>query len=100
MPARKINNIYYEDGSAARKILPNEDVRRRNTKNVARNNISKQNNLKRQQQQLRKKASMVACILCGFTMSVIITYMPSIYVKRKDIDVFNILTTTFLWLIT
>ncbi len=86
MPARKINNIYYEDGSAARKILPNEDVRRRNTKNVARNNISKQNNLKRQQQQLRKKASMVACILCGFTMSVIITYRFSL-INEKNLEV-------------
>lgn len=86
MPARKINNIYYEDGSAARKILPNEDVRRRNTKNVARNNISKQNNLKRQQQQLRKKVSMVACILCGFTMSVIITYRFSL-INEKNLEV-------------
>ena len=86
MPARKINNIYYEDGSAARKILPNEDVRRRNTKNVARNNISKQNNLKRQQQQLRKKDSMVACILCGFTMSVIITYRFSL-INEKNLEV-------------
>ena len=86
MPARKINNIYYEDGSAARKILPNEDVRRRNTKNVARNNISKQNNLKRQQQQLRKKASMAACILCGFTMSVIITYRFSL-INEKNLEV-------------
>jgi cell division protein FtsL len=90
MPARKVNNMYYEDGSAARKILPNEDTPRRNTNNVVRKKVSRQNSLKRQQEQRRKNASMVAFILCGFTMSVIITYRFSL-INEKNLEVQNLI---------
>ena len=48
MPARKVSNMYYEDGSAARKILPKEDIPKRRANTAVRKNLSKQNSLKRQ----------------------------------------------------
>lgn len=89
MPARKINNMYYEDGSAARKILPKEDIPRKRVNTAAKRNLSRQNSLKRQQEQRRKNASMVAFILCGFTMSMIITYRFSI-INEKNLEVQNL----------
>lgn len=86
MPARKINNMYYEDGSAARKILPKENIPNKRTNTAARKNLSRQNSLKRQQAQKRKNASMVAFILCGFTMSVVITYRYSL-INEKNLEV-------------
>ncbi len=92
MPARKINNMYYEDGSAARKILPKEDIPRRNTKTAVRRNLVRQNSLKRQQEQRRKNVSMVAFILCGFTMSMIITYRFSL-INEKNLEVQGLMNT-------
>ena len=78
MPARRINSQFYQDGSAARKILPNEDMPRRKTNTTIKKNVSRNNSIKRQQMQRRKNASMVAFILCGFAMSMIITYRFSL----------------------
>ena len=89
MPARKVSNMYYEDGSAARKILPKEDIPKRRANTAVRKNLSKQNSLKRQQEQRRKNASLVAFILCGFTMSVIITYRYSL-ISEKNLEVQNL----------
>ena len=67
MPARKVSNMYY-DGSAARKILPQEDKKTQRKRKV--NSAAKRrNSLKRQQEQRKKNAHMVAFILCGFTMA-------------------------------
>ncbi len=73
MPARRINSQYYQDGSAARQIVP-DDIPKRKTNTTIKRNVSKKNYARAQQVQRRKNASMVAFILCGFTMSVIITY--------------------------
>lgn len=73
MPARRINSQYYQDGSAAKKIVPN-DIPKRKTNTTIKRNVSKKSYARVQQVQRRKNASMVAFILCGFTMSVIITY--------------------------
>lgn len=91
MPARKINNMYYEDGSAARKILPKEDIQRKRISTAAKRNLSRKNSIKRQQEQRRKKASMVAFILCGFTMSVIITYRFNL-INEKNLEVQNLIS--------
>ena len=77
MPARKISNMYYNDGTTARKILPKEETKRKVNTAVRRNN-SNQNSIKRQQEQKKKNAHMVAFILCGFTMAIIITYRFSL----------------------
>ena len=77
MPARNINNMYYENGSAARKILPKEELPRRKTNTAVRRPVSRKNEIKRQQEQRRKNASMVAFILCAFAMSVTIIYRYS-----------------------
>lgn len=93
MPARRINSQYYEDGSAARKILPTEDMpRRRQTNTTIKRNVSKQNSIRRQQVQRRKNASMVAFILCGFTMSIIITYRFNL-INEKNLEVQNLINT-------
>lgn len=91
MPARRINSQYYQDGSAARKILPNEDMPRRKTNTTIKRNVSKNNSIKRQQIQRRKNASMVAFILCGFTMSMIITYRFSL-INEKNLQVQNLIS--------
>ena len=84
MPARRINSQYYQDGSAARKILPNDDMPRRKTNTTMKRNVSKNNSIRRQQIQRRKNASMVAFILCGFAMSVLITYRYSLINEKKS----------------
>jgi len=91
MPARRINSQYYQDGSAARKILPNEDMPRRKTNTTIKRNVSKNNSIKRQQIQRRKNASMVAFILCGFAMSMIITYRFSL-INEKNLEVQNLIS--------
>ena len=91
MPARRINSQYYQDGSAARKILPNEDMPKRKTNTTIKRNVSKNNSIKRQQIQRRKNASMVAFILCGFTMSMIITYRFSL-INEKNLQVQNLIS--------
>ena len=91
MPARRINSQYYQDGSAARKILPNEDMPRRKTNTTIKRNVSRNNSIKRQQMQRRKNASMVAFILCGFAMSMIITYRFSL-INEKNLEVQNLIS--------
>lgn len=91
MPARRINSQYYQDGSAARKILPNEDMPRRKTNTTIKKNVSRNNSIKRQQMQRRKNASMVAFILCGFAMSMIITYRFSL-INEKNLEVQNLIS--------
>ena len=91
MPARRINSQYYQDGSAARKILPNEDMPRRKTNTTIKKNVSRNNSIKRQQVQRRKNASMVAFILCGFAMSMIITYRFSL-INEKNLEVQNLIS--------
>lgn len=91
MPARRINSQYYQDGSAARKILPNEDMPRRKTNTTIKRNVSRNNSIKRQQVQRRKNASMVAFILCGFAMSMIITYRFSL-INEKNLEVQNLIS--------
>lgn len=91
MPARRINSQYYQDGSAARKILPNEDMPRRKTNTTIKRNVSRNNSIKRQQIQRRKNASMVAFILCGFAMSMIITYRFSL-INEKNLEVQNLIS--------
>ncbi|MBO5476561.1 MAG: hypothetical protein J6A15_02255 [Clostridia bacterium] len=90
MPARRINSQYYQDGSAARKILPNDDMPRRKTNTTMKRNVSKNNSIRRQQIQRRKNASMVAFILCGFAMSVLITYRYSL-INEKNLEVQNLI---------
>lgn len=90
MPARKINSQYYQDGSAARKILPDERMPRRKNNTTVKKNISKNNSVRRQQVQRRKNVSMVAFILCGFTMSMIITYRFSL-INEKNLKVQNLI---------
>lgn len=91
MPARRINSQYYQDGSAARKILPNEDMPRRKTNTTIKRNVSKNNSIRRQQIQRKKNASMVAFILCGFAMSMIITYRFSL-INEKNLEVQNLIS--------
>lgn len=86
MPARNINNMYYENGSAARKILPKEELPRRKTNTAVRRPVSRKNEIKRQQEQRRKNASMVAFILCAFAMSVTIIYRYSL-INEKNLEV-------------
>lgn len=88
MPARKISNMYYNDGTTARKILPKEETKRKVNTAVRRNN-SNQNSIKRQQEQKKKNAHMVAFILCGFTMAIIITYRFSL-INEKNLEVQNL----------
>ncbi len=90
MPARRINSQYYQDGSAARKILPDERMPRRKNNTTVKKNISKNNSVRRQQVQRRKNVSMVAFILCGFTMSMIITYRFSL-INEKNLKVQNLI---------
>lgn len=90
MPARRINSQYYQDGSAARKILPNEDMPRRKTNTTIKRNVSRNNSVRRQQIQRKKNASMVAFILCGFAMSMIITYRFSL-INEKNLEVQNLI---------
>lgn len=91
MPARRINSEYYQDGSAARKILPNENMPRRKTNTTIKRNVSRNNSIKRQQVQRKKNASMVAFILCGFAMSMIITYRFSL-INEKNLEVQNLIS--------
>lgn len=91
MPARRINSQYYQDGSAARKILPNENMPRRKTNTTIKRNVSRNNSIKRQQVQRKKNASMVAFILCGFAMSMIITYRFSL-INEKNLEVQNLIS--------
>ena len=88
MPARKVSNMYYNDGTTARKILPKEETKRKVNTAVRRNN-SNQNSIKRQQEQKKKNAHMVAFILCGFTMAIIITYRFSL-INEKNLEVQNL----------
>ena len=88
MPARKISNMYYNDGTTARKILPKEETKRKVNTAVRRNN-SNQNSIKRQQEQKKKNAHTVAFILCGFTMAIIITYRFSL-INEKNLEVQNL----------
>ena len=88
MPARKVSNMYYNDGSTARKILPKEEPKRRVNTAVRRNSLN-QNSIKRQQEQKKKNAHMVAFILCGFTMAIIITYRFSL-INEKNLEVQNL----------
>lgn len=90
MPTRRINSQYYQDGSAARKILPDERMPRRKNNTTVKKNISKNNSVRRQQVQRRKNVSMVAFILCGFTMSMIITYRFSL-INEKNLKVQNLI---------
>ena len=85
MPARRVNSQYYQDGSAARQIVP-DDIPRRKTNTTKRKNVSSKNYKRAQQVQRRKNASMVAFILCGFTMSVIITYRFGL-INEKNLEV-------------
>ena len=91
MPAKRIDNMYYNDGSTARKILPKESLPKRKSNNAVRRNVSNQNSLKRQQAQKRKNAQMVAFILCGFTMAIIITYRFSL-INEKNLEVQNLMS--------
>ncbi len=86
MPARRISSQYYQDGSAARKILPNDDMPRRKTNTTRKRNVSRVNSIKRQKAQKKKNASMVAFILCGFAMAITITYRFSL-INEKNLEV-------------
>ena len=84
MPARKVSNSYY-DGSAARKILPQEEKKTQRKRKV--NSAAKRKNaLKRQQEQKRKNAQMVAFILSGFIMAITITIRFSL-INEKNLQV-------------
>ena len=86
MPARRISSQYYQDGSAARKILPNDDIPRRKRNTTIKRNVSRENSVRRQQVQRKKNASMVAFILCGFAMAIVITYRFSL-INEKNLEV-------------
>lgn len=93
MPERKINSQYYQDGSAARKILPTQDMPRRQHANTTiKRNTSRVNSSRRQQVQRRKNVSMVAFILCGFVMSMVITYRFNL-INEKNLEVQNLIDT-------
>ncbi len=86
MPAKRVNNQYYQDGSAARKILPDEQIPLRKTNTARNRNIQRANEIKRQKAQRRKNAAMVAFILCGFVMAIIIIYRFSL-INEKNLEV-------------
>lgn len=91
MPARKMNSQYYQDGSAARKILPEQQPQRRRVNTTRKNESARRaQEIRRQQEQRRKNASMVAFILCGFTMSIILTYRFSL-INEKNLEVQNLM---------
>lgn len=85
MPARRISSQFYQDGSAARKILPEENIPRRRKTTVKRN-TSRENSIRRQKMQRKKNAAMVAFILCGFSMAMIITYRFGL-INEKNLEV-------------
>jgi len=72
MPARKVSNSYY-DGSAARKILPQEE--KKTQRKIKVNSAAK-----------RKNAQMVAFILSGFIMAITITIRFSL-INEKNLQV-------------
>ncbi len=72
MPAKKINNMYYENGSAARKVLPKEQLPRRKA-NAVRRPVSRQTVQKRQQAQRKNGIVVLALIFSVFIMSMTLT---------------------------
>ncbi len=92
MPARRVSNSYYQDGSTARKILPQEQLPQRKVNTNRRKNVKINNEAKLRisQAQKRKNASMVAFVLCGFTMSLVITYRFNV-INEKNLEVQNLI---------
>ena len=84
MPTTRVNNSYYEDGSTARKILPEKQIIQ--SKKVRKKKIDKEQELRRQKAQRRKNVSMVTFVLCAFSMSLIITYRFNI-INEKNLEV-------------
>jgi len=88
MPARKVYNEYYENGSAARnyQTLPKEEITRKpNTVRRVR-----KNSLRQQAAQRRKNVSMVAFVLCAFSMALLITYRFNL-INEKNLEVQNLI---------
>lgn len=87
MPARRVNSSYYEDGSTARKILPEKQYTVKKKVNTAkRKRINREQELRRQQAQRKKHATIVAFVLCAFSMSLVITYRFNI-INEKNLEV-------------
>ncbi len=87
MPARRVNSSYYEDGSTARKILPEKKYTVKKKVNTAkRKRINREQELRRQQAQRKKHATMVAFVLGVFSMSLVITYRFNI-INEKNLEV-------------
>lgn len=93
MPARRVNNSYYQDGSTARKILPEEQLPQRkvNANRKRNSQLNRKAQLQKQQAQNRKNASTVAFVLCGFVMSLILTYRFNI-INEKNLEVQNLIS--------
>lgn len=89
MPAKKINNMYYENGSAARKVLPKEQLPRRKT-NAVRRPVSRQTAQKRQQAQRRNVVAALALIFSVFIMSMMLTSRYS-KINELNLEVQNLI---------
>ncbi len=89
MPAKKINNMYYENGSAARKVLPKEQLPRRKT-NAVRRPVSRQTAQKRQQAQRRNVIAALALIFSVFIMSMMLTSRYS-KINELNLEVQNLI---------
>ncbi len=89
MPAKKINNMYYENGSAARKVLPKEQLPRRKI-NAVRRPVSRQTAQKRQQAQRRNVIAALALIFSVFIMSMMLTSRYS-KINELNLEVQNLI---------
>ena len=84
MPAKKLYDDYYESGSTARKysdytkVSPRKNVKTGKNKSLKREKIKKKNNI-----------SIIAFILCVFTMSMVITYRFNI-ISEKNLETQNL----------
>ncbi len=92
MPAKRVNSSYYEDGSTARKILPEKQyTKKRKVNSASKKRINKEQELKRQKAQFRKQVKMVAFVLGAFSMSLVITYRFNI-INEKNLEVQNLIS--------
>ncbi len=89
MPAKKINNMYYENGSAARKVLPKEQLPRRKA-NAVRRPVSRQTVQKRQQAQRKNGIVVLALIFSVFIMSMTLTSRYS-KINELNLEVQNLI---------
>lgn len=85
MPARKLYDDFYEDGSAAKK----RELRVEPEKNKSTNKRHGKNKLNNQKSKAKKNASLVAFILCGFAMTMVITYRYNM-ISEKNFESQNL----------